>query len=227
MELKVKVPNELSEITLAQYNKYLNIVEANKDDDNADTFISMKMLDIFCNVPFEKTKDLKFAEVTHIVGILADMLNSKPDLVKTFKIGDTEFGFIPDLENMSFGEYVDLDTSLNDWSKMHIAMAVLYRPIKTKYADKYLIKDYEPEKYEEAMKYTPMDAVISSLVFFYNLGIELSKAMMSYLEGKEKEALQSTLPLDANGVGINQFMDSLEATLQGLSVLPNKDSTKH
>ena len=225
MELKVIVPNELNEITLAQYKKYIDLVEANKDDPNADTFVSMKMLEIFCGVPYEQTKDLKFKDVANVIGILADMLNSKPELVKTFKIGDTEFGFIPDLENMSFGEYIDLDTSIGDWSKMHIAMGVLYRPVIQKHGKLYRIADYEPEKYEEAMMNTPMDAVISSLVFFYNLGIELSKAMMNYLQGKEKEALQESLPLAESGVGISQFMDSLEGTLQNLSILPPKGST--
>jgi hypothetical protein len=225
MELKVIVPNELNEITLAQYKKYLDLVEANKEDQNADTFISMKMLEIFCGVPYEQTKGLRFKDVANIVGILSDMLNSNPELVKTFKIGDTEFGFIPDLEDMSFGEYVDLDTTIGDWSKMHLAMAVLYRPVVQKHGKLYRIAEYEPEKYEEAMKHTPMDAVISSLVFFYNLGIELSKAMMNYLEGKEKEALVQSLPLAESGVGISQFMDSLEETLQGLNISHHKGST--
>lgn len=225
MDIKVTVPNELSEITLAQYKKYIDLVETNKDDANADTFVSMKMLEIFCGVPYENSKGLRFKDVAHIVGILSDMLNSKPDLVKKFKIGDTEFGFIPDLEDMSFGEYIDLDTSIGDWSKMHLAMAVLYRPIEQKHGKLYRIKEYEPEKYEEAMMHTPMDAVISSLVFFYNLGIELSKAMMNYLEQTEKEALAQSLPLAESGVGINQFMDSLTETLQDLNISPHKGST--
>ena len=73
--------------------------------------------------------------------------------------------------------------------------------------------------------HTPMDAVISSLVFFYNLGIELSKAMMNYLEQTEKEALAQSLPLAESGVGINQFMDSLTETLQDLNISPHKGST--
>lgn len=225
MDIKVQVPNQLSEITLAQYRKYLDIALANQDDPNADTFVSMKMLEIFCNVPFEHTKGLKFKDVANVVGILADMLNSKPELVKTFKMGDTEFGFIPNLEDMSFGEYVDLDTTIGDWSKMHTAMAVLYRPIAQKYGGKYRIEDYEPEKYEEIMLNMPMDAVISSLVFFYNLGIELSKAMMNYLRQTEETALAQHLPLAESGVGINRFMDSLEEMLQGLNISHPKGST--
>lgn len=225
MDIKVQVPNQLNEITLAQYRKYLEVANTNADDPNADTFVSMKMLEIFCNVPYDKTKFLKFKDVAHIVGILADMLNSKPDLVKSFKIGETEFGFIPDLEDMSFGEYVDLDTSIGDWDKMHTAMAVLYRPIVQKYGGKYRVADYEPELYEDAMKHAPMDAVISSLVFFYNLGIELSTAMMNYLHKTEETALAQNLPLEESGVGISQFMHSLEETLQGLMISPPKGST--
>ena len=37
-----------------------------------------------------------------------------------------EYGFIPNLDDMSFGEYVDLDTYIGDWQNIHRAMAVLY-----------------------------------------------------------------------------------------------------
>lgn len=219
MELKIKVPTELSEITLAQYQRYLKIIEANAENQNAETFISLKMLEIFCNIPYEQAVALKIKDVTHIVQILADMLNSKPELVNRFKIGDVEFGFIPKLDDMSFGEYIDLDTYLGDWSKMEKAMAVLYRPIKHRTGERYLVHDYDPGKWDEAMKHTPMDAVIGSILFFYRLGIELSQAMMKYLAESEEMAIQEVSNLQLNGAGINQFTRSLKEMLDDLMIL--------
>ena len=46
MEIEVKVPENLSEITLGQYQKYLKI----QDGDNDEMFIAQKMIEIFCNV---------------------------------------------------------------------------------------------------------------------------------------------------------------------------------
>ena len=218
MELKIKVPTNLSEITLAQYKKYLKVIEANSEIDNAETFISLKMLEIFCHVPYDQAVALRVKDVTHIVQILADMLNSKPELVSTFKLGDTEFGFIPKLDDMSFGEYIDLDTFLGDWSKMEKAMAVLYRPVKSKIGKRYLIEDYDPGKWEAAMNYIPMDAVISSILFFYRLGIELSTAMTKYLQESEEMAILEMNNSQVNGVGINRFTHSLKEMLDDLMI---------
>lgn len=218
MELKIKVPTNLSEITLAQYKKYLKVIEANSEIDNAETFISLKMLEIFCHVPYDQAVALRVKDVTHIVQILADMLNSKPELVSTFKLGDTEFGFIPKLDDMSFGEYIDLDTFLGDWSKMEKAMAVLYRPVKSKIGKRYLIEDYDPGKWEAAMNYIPMDAVISSILFFYRLGIELSTAMTKYLQESEEMAILEMNNSQVNGVGISRFTHSLKEMLDDLMI---------
>ena len=40
--------------------------------------------------------------------ILAEMFEQKPNLVQKFKMNGIEYGFIPNLDNMSLGEYVDL-----------------------------------------------------------------------------------------------------------------------
>lgn len=221
MEFKVNVPNKLSEITLSQYMKYYKLVEANRDDDNAEAFLSLKMLEIFCNVPYDKAVELRIKDITGIVNIISDTINLKPELVSTFKMGGVEFGFIPKLEDMSFGEYIDLDMFIGDWDKMNKAMAVLYRPIEQKVGGRYRLKPYVPGDYDEIMLNMPMDAVISSLVFFYHLGIELSTGMVNYLETQEVEAIQGLIHSQVNGVGINRFTDSLKEMLGDLTILPH------
>ena len=62
-----------------------------------------------------------------------------------------EYGFIPDLDEVSLGEYIDLDNNASKWEQMHVAMNVLYRPIKTSKVGKYNIEEYDvkfPEVYE-------------------------------------------------------------------------------
>ena len=97
---------------------------------------------------------------------------------------------------------------------------MLYRPITQKMGSKYLIEDYEPEKRDRILT-MPMDAVFSSILFFYRLGIELSKTMMNYLENKEEKQLLDALDLQKNGGGIQAFSDSLEEILQDLKISPN------
>ncbi len=222
MEIKINVPSDLSEITLGQYKRYIKVVKNLDEGETKDTFLSLKILEIFCNVPYKTALTFQLSEVSRIVNIISDLLNQKKELVKFFKLGDTEFGFIPKLDDMTFGEYIDLDNFLGDWDKMEKAMAVLYRPVKRKSGQFYAIKKYEGDTYHDIMNSMPLDAVFSSIVFFYHLGIELSKIMTNYLEAEELTPdMMHVLGLTENGGGIRQFTHSLKAILGDLKILQN------
>ena len=217
MKLTVNVPSRLADIPLHKYQKFLRIVEQNIDDPNSDRFVAMKMLEIFCDIPQNIIYNYKIKDITRITDVLTKMFEEKPELVRTFKLGDTEFGFIPNLEDISFGEYIDLDTYISDWQNIHRAMGVLYRPIKAKIKDNYHIEEYRGDAYEDAMLNTPMDAVLSSVVFFYNLGKDLQKGITDYLTDPEKEIYQRFLTSTENGVGTMPYIYSVTEMLQRLT----------
>lgn len=211
MNIKLNVPNKLSEIALSDYVKYLKILEINEKDENSDVFVQQKVLEVFCGVPYNESLEFKMSDVSKIVNIINNTLSEQPSLVKSFKLGDTEFGFIPKLDDMSFGEYIDIDTNIGEWDNMYRVMSVLYRPIKQKSGEKYLIDEYKGDLYHDAMRHTPMDAVISSLVFFYNLGKELSMAMIDFLETEtEGDSMQLQTSM-SDTVGITQFKHLLSS----------------
>ena len=216
MQVEILVPDTLSEITLEQYQKFLKIQKDNEDE----TFLAVKMIEIFCGIRGDAIMKMKASSIRDITGILTDMFNQKPPLVREFTMKGKEYGFIPKLEDMSFGEYVDLDTYIGDNENMHKAMAVLYRPITQKHNDKYLIEEYDGED-TDIMKDMPMDAVLSSVIFFYNLGMDLSRAMLNSLQQEENKALVQQLTLEKNGDGINQFSNSLKEILEGLKISLN------
>ena len=216
MQVEILVPDTLSEITLEQYQKFLKIQKDNEDE----TFLAVKMIEIFCGIRGDHIMKMKASSIRDITGILTDMFNQKPPLVREFTMKGKEYGFIPKLEDMSFGEYVDLDTYMGDIENIHLAMAVLYRPITLKQNDKYLIEEYEGDD-TDVMKDMPMDAVLSSIIFFYNLGMDLSKAMLNSLQDQENKDLVQQLTLEKSGDGINQFSNSLKGILEGLKISLN------
>ena len=57
---------------------------------------------------------LELKDAEDIVKTISDMFNEKPALVKKFKIGKTEYGFHPELDSLTLGEYIDLDTFIGD-----------------------------------------------------------------------------------------------------------------
>ena len=218
MKMKIKIPSSLKAITLEKYQKYLKIQENNTDE----TFLAIKMIEIFLGLRGDTIMKMKAKSIRDITNVLSEMFTEKPELVKEFTMKGVNYGFIPDLENMTFGEYVDLDTYIGDVDNLHRAMAVLYRPITHKANEKYLIEEYEGED-DEKMKDMPMDAVLSSILFFYHLGMELSTTMLNYLQEEEenKDILQQ-LTLVENGDGIKaSFQDSLKEILQELKISLN------
>ena len=161
-------------------------------------------------------------EFDRVLSVIKKAFDKEYSLQRHFKLGGVDMGFIPKLDDMSLGEYVDVEATISDWQNIHKAMAVLFRPVNFRSKDRYTIAPYEPnDKLKEWMKEMPLSVVMGVMVFFYNLGIELSKASLGYLEKEVKKAKTSQLKetLDKNGVGINQFMDSLKETSQNLTRL--------
>ena len=216
MKIEITVPTSLNEITLEQYQKFLKIAEENPEGN----FLNAKMIEIFCGIPLSDSYKLKMSSVSAIIDILNEMLNVTPNHVEKFTLNGVQYGFIPDLDEMSLGEYIDLDNNISSWAEMHKAMNVLYRPIKIKKGDKYSIEDYDVSN-PEALKDMPLDAAIGAVFFFLNLGLELSKHTILYSNLEEMEDIQEQLILEENGVGINHFMLSLEEMLQDLKISLN------
>ena len=216
MKVDLIVPNSLKEITLKQYQKFIKIQKENDDP----YFLQCKMIEIFCNLDSNAVRNIKLSDADKIVNVLNLMFEEKPKLINRFKLGKVEYGFIPKLEDISLGEYVDLDTYMGDWDNMHIAMNVLYRPITEKIKDKYLIEEYNTES-KDKLDEIPLDVVLGSVFFFYNLGMELSTVMLNYLEGEEVNNLMQQQTFQKNGVGTKVSLDSLKEILQDLKISLN------
>lgn len=211
MEIRLTIPESLKDITLRQYKAYEKIVKANEQDANAERFIHLKMLEIFCGITYEQAKLIPMVKFNEIIGRLNAVLSENPRMEDNmrFKMGDSEFGFIPNLEDMTFGEYIDLDTYIGDMENIEKAMAVLFRPIIARVKDKYIIDKYKDDLFHDAMLDMPMTSVVASIVFFYRLGIDLSNAMMNSLQ-EEEIPPQLQQVLEENGVGINHYTDLLK-----------------
>lgn len=216
MKANINVPTELNEITLKQYQQFLKVQDNSKDNN----FIQSKMIEIFCRIKTQDALNIKLSDADRISNLISNMFEQKPDLVKSFNLGGVEYGFVPDLDEITLGEYIDLDTYMGDWENIHTAMNVLYRPIKQKLGDKYLIEDYNVET-KDLLLHMPMDAVFGCIIFFYHLGIDLSKTMMNYLENKEEKQLLQGLGFQKSGDGIQAFTDSLQEILQDLKISQN------
>ena len=222
----LEVPKELSAITLQQYQKYLKVMEGNEDAEDTE-FANLKVLESFCGITMKDAYSLPLAKfsavISHIIGLFKEDTPLQRDFTMVDPNGDSvTFGFIPKLDDISLGEFIDLDNYIGDWQEIHKAMAVLYRPITFRKGDLYLIEDYEgSDKYAEVMKDAPVNVALGSVVFFYRLGNVLSSYLLDSLTQKLKKDPELIKDLEQNGDGINQYTQSLEEMSQNLKRLQN------
>jgi len=218
MKVNLRIPTSLNEITLAQYQEFAKL-EADLGK-TKDTAIQLKLVEIFCKVPEVVVRNMKATDIAEICEIINTMFDTEHQLINRFRLKGIDYGFIPELDDMSFGEYMDLDTFISDNDNLHRAVNVLFRPIEHKRGNRYKIKDYNPDTSETAKDF-PLDAVLGAIVFFYSLGKDLSMVMLNSLDSKNEKALAQHLISHPNGAGSIRSMQSLKAILQDLKISLN------
>ena len=226
MEVKLIVPDSLAEVTLGQYQHYL---EATKDMDETEDAHEMnkKLIEAFCGIEYDLVDYIPIKQVESLLETLRMAFERDYDLTTRFDLLDVDMGFIPKLDDMSLGEYIDCENYIGEWQDMHKAMAVLYRPVNFKSKDKYTIAPYKPsEDMQELMRDMPLSVVMGSMVFFYRLGMELSMATRNYIQQSLKKDITSQvkMALEQSGDGINQYMHSLKEMYVDLTKLPSLHS---
>jgi len=226
VELELRVPQKLKAIKLRQYQQYLKVQKENEDVEDNGNFLNSKCIQIFCGLTLKESYNLPVKMFDGVLQQIGKCFEEPTPLIKEFSMTgsngvEVSFGMIPALDEMTFGEYVDLESFISDWSNMHKAMAVLYRPITFNKNGKYLIEDYDgTDKYWEVMKDAPVNVALGAMVFFYRLGKKLSKYTMDYLQ--HQQTLQDSKQdkdLEKSGDGISQFTHLLEEKYQELMKL--------
>jgi len=203
MKLEITIPEKLSEIKLGHYQTFAKIEEPNDYD----------VLRCFYGIDTKGVFDMKATDVSRLVEAINKLLLEEPkELITSFKLGGKEFGFIPSLDEMSYGENLDLTNYINDLDTMSNAMAVMYRPITTKQNKKYLIEPYQgSSEYASIMYHAPLDAFLSAKVFFYDLTNDLLNFIPVFLK-EESQQLSAE-----NGETMRAYINSLEDNLEHLT----------
>lgn len=215
-KIELTIPDSLNEIVLGQYQDYLKVLN---NTENNEIFVRQKMIQYFCGLDSD-VLNIKATDLFDITDRIGGLLNAKDQkLHQFFTVQGVKFGFIPDLENIPWAEFIDLDTNINNFETMHKAMAVLYRPVTKEVRGQYEIEEYKGTvNYSDVMKFAPLSVVFGALVFFWTLENELLASTQEYL-AKESSQMISQLKehLTINGDGITQSIQSLEDRLNSLT----------
>jgi len=199
MKLDISVPTSLNDIPLYQYQQFIKAFE--NAEELTDEYAGTKMLEIFCGLKLDEALKIKVADIKKITTTLNKALSEKPLLITRFKLGKTEFGFVPQLDELTFGEYVDIENTIGDWDTMHKAMAVLYRPVVERVGNKYEIEEYRGDSWHDAMLNMPASVAVSAINFFFHLENDLLKATLRSSDQAETPVQQDKPTILTNNGG--------------------------
>ena len=236
-EIRLFMPESINDISLRDYVKFMKIYEANEDIEN--DFLDIKVLEIFCGLTYEEITKVPMHYFNEALEKFYDVFQEKTPLERRFSMTGkddvtVDFGFIPNLDKITLGEYIDLNNYIDNLDTIHKAMAVLFRPVHKSFKGKeaYRVAEYTgTEEYAEAMLDMPLGVALGAKVFFYRLGTSLLEAMKSYIEkniqeaGTLSEEQEKALARDMDG--FNKFMPLLTEKLLTLKSQPNFLFTPH
>lgn len=207
-KIKIQVPASANAVMLDQYQDFMAGYEKAAE---SEAELEKHAISCFCNLDSRVIEDLSGKQVQEIMVHLTPMITRREwPLIRQFELNGIEFGFIPDLDESTYGEWVNIDEDIQNVNTWHSLMAILYRPIIRKEYDKrlkaerYQIAEHKSTKqYAEAMRLMPLDIVLGAIHFFRRLGIELLTLIPSYLEDQiaSPEVQQLLSTSEENGSG--------------------------
>lgn len=185
MQITLTIPSDYSEITLKQWLVFLKELENYKDNDEATTSLLLHHL---CGLDYKYIAGLSVSDINIIKNELSSFIsNTELPFQQFITIDGKEYGFEPNLSNMSYGAYLDItkwDTFTIDdnWTKI---MNILYRPVVSKQGALYTIKPYDGTGDADKFLEVGMDVHFGTLFFLLNLSTDLLSATLKSLKVTE------------------------------------------
>lgn len=195
------LPENIKEITLGQYQRFDVL---NKRTDLSELSYNKRVIEIFTELKYRDIGNISNKDYTDILEQLTKAMGQDSEFEDTFKIQDIEFGFVPNLDDITTAEFVDLSNWGLEVENFHKIMAILFRPITNRDGFKnYEIASYEgTKKYSDVMKLMPMNIVNGALGFFSLLANELRVHTLKYMTEGELQKEQKLLDTLKSGDGI-------------------------
>lgn len=196
--MKVVLPENISEITLGQFQQYSEIA-----DQEVDYKHKIKVVSIFCEVPENVVDQFPIRQVEDFYNQIAKALTENVDFTQRFEFHGKEFRFIPNLDEIKGNEFMDLMTYQGEIKNYHRLMAILFRPVidKDNFGN-YKIAEYNgTSEWSDKMKDLPLNIANGSLFFFSSLSKELEISIHRYIQ-KAQARGQKLQTISSGGAGM-------------------------
>ena len=201
------IPQKWTEVSLGSYQKFMETT----DDDLDEHTLNMNAINSLLGVPMQTLEKCKKTDIDKISECIVKLSSVKVNttLNLIIEVDGKKYGFHPNLKDITFGEFVDLDNYLEKpLENLHYIMAILYREITFEKKNKYSIEEYDSSKcvkvadiFKEKLS---IATVNGALGFFLNIGKEYLATMQYSFnkKNKMKGTKQQNSNLVESGVGM-------------------------
>lgn len=181
---KIKVSLDYSTITVKQYVDFV-LNEGNE----------VGQVSAILNKPKDFVRQLSPDQMQSAINAFKSVID-EPKANKQNRWKD--YGFVPDINAISFGEWLDLDSNCKDFPKnLNKILAILYRPISNQLGNKYGIEPYTSAHLKNADEFNEMPLSIANgaLVFFSTIEKELVNTSLQYLDSQVTKNLREAMTM--------------------------------
>ena len=203
--MELRLPHKWSDLTLAE----LQVIMTSENPLERISVCTGKSVDQLRTLP----QKLIEAATEHLNAL---MNQETARFEKVVQMDGKRFGFIPDWDAFTAGEWIDLETYLEDfWKNAHKVMSVLFREVTYEIGDKYEIKKYTAKEDASIFEEMPADLVSGTLLFFWTIGLDLAIDILPFLKHPLMESLTTFRPTNSSphgGDGMSQSLNLQPAT---------------
>ena len=147
IEVEDKIVKVNPYLTIGQYQNLKRNMDSYKDDPTA-------LLSLYTNIPVRQLKNLPLEQVKFVQEYITTQFTDKSisdELHNVFTHNGVEYGLENNWQKLAWGAWVDLEVFSSDdiEENIHLLMSVLYRPIKERKKNKYVLEPYDADTIEE------------------------------------------------------------------------------
>jgi hypothetical protein len=168
---KIKLEKDYSKVTVKQYVDFIT----NEGND-------IGQVSAILRINKDDARNLSSATIGEVIAFFKETIDEpKAEHQHKWK----GYGFVPDINKISFGEWLDLESNCKEFPK-HLTklLAILYRPISSEIGTKYKIEPYTAEHLTNAKVFDdmPLSVANGAMVFFSNIESELLNRSLAFLD---------------------------------------------
>jgi hypothetical protein len=119
-----------------------------------EEYFAAKLLNIVCGAPMQDLLECPFEDINYLAARIVNEMPNDKDIkfIDRFELNGVHYGFFPDWKDLTFSEFIDMDTIATKKADelldmLHYLAAIMYRPITEEISHhNFKIEKYDVDK---------------------------------------------------------------------------------